>query len=250
MKHSKIITLSLIFLLIGLQAFAQRNKKRDYEHPFEDDLETEQREDRRDDRRYKKDRRDKRKNNARHTHDEPSYHATDHIGHDYPNSFYWHVLPLINQTFQVSYERITNRQGHRRSIVGTGGLTLSAKENERKTGYMGELQYRFYFDPISYGFDIYAGPYVQGYTLGLERTAFNDMGEQLTFQDDISSFSGGFVGGVKLFFLRQGILALEGGVGFRYSGIDGDASLYGQRPWDWGYTGVSPRLGLQVGIAF
>jgi len=233
---------------MSLQVFAQRNKKRDYDHPFEDDLE--QQEDRRDkrNRRDNQDRRDNRRE-ARHTHNDP-YHATNHVGHDYPNSFYWHVLPLINQTFQVSYERITNRQGHRRSAVLTGGLTLSAKEDERKTGYMGEFQYRFYFDPLSYGFDIYAGPYVQGYTLGLERTAFDDMGEKLTFQDDISSFSGGFVGGVKLFFLRQGILALEGGVGFRYSGIDGDASLYGQRPWDWGYTGVSPRLGLQVGIAF
>ncbi len=185
-----------------------------------------------------------------HNHNHYQYHVSGHVGHDFKNSIYVHLIPFTYQTFQGSYERITHNSGHRRGLVGSLGFTLSANEAKQQNGFLGELQYRFYFDPIDYSIDLYAGPFAQISTLRVERSGVDELGDDFTAIDEINSYSGGVVGGAKLFFLRQAILEIQVGAGVRSSSIDGDESLYGNRPWEQGYTGVYPRLGVQLGVAF
>ena len=162
----------------------------------------------------------------------------DIIMNPYENSFYWYLSPLYYQTFQVGYERFVNQKFKRRSIHGSLGVILEAKRFSRKDGFVLELQYRVYFDVGNEKIDLFGAPYIQFDKLEIK--------EQSNVPEKISSFSGGFTMGGKIFIFRQGIIELQLGGEFRKS----TPNKLTATAFEFGYTGVFGRINVGVGFAF
>lgn len=195
-------------------------------------------------------RRNNRHSNNSHGHGHDSYNNEFTI---YDQAAYWHLVPLGYNTFQVSYEqRQQALDGGIRGWLFSAGLTLSNKIQNEQKGFMGEVQYRYYFKRVAPNFEMYGAPYAQFRKLSIERgDTYDDNGQYIRTLDDISSFSGGILFGLHFFLFDQLILELQGGGGFMNSKVPEEARFrYGDNPWEVGYTGISVKGGINIGFAF
>ena len=181
------------------------------------------------------------------------YHDYDYNGRMmFDQAVYWHLVPLGQNTFQVSYEmRKMAIDGGIRAWLFSGGITLSNKRKKEQKGFLGELQYRYYFNQLGPNFELYGAPYVQFRQISIERGSYNDQNEYVQSFDDLSSFSGGVLFGLHFLLFDQLILELQGGGGFMNSNVPEDADrYYGDNPWEIGYTGIAVKGSINVGFAF
>ncbi len=168
----------------------------------------------------------------------------DLIENSFENCIYWSLIPLTYQTFQMAYEKIIIKDHKRRGIMVTAGIVLTNKVNDTKRGFVGEGQYRFYFNQFHEKIDFFGAPYIQSDNVTITRSS--------GVEDGIFSLAGGLVFGGKLYIFEQGVIELTLGGGFRNSWVpEESASIYQRsKAFDFGYSGVSPRIGIQIGFAF
>ena len=175
----------------------------------------------------------------------PDYPDYDNAYPSYGTKMYLYLPPLFNSTFQVGGELVRfKRSGQRHGILASGGIILENQRRSNLQGFLGEFQYRIYFDNSFRNIDFFGAPYAQYDQLLL--TDFRTDG------DLIRSFAGGIIGGAQYYFFGQGVIELQLGAGFRNSFVpEENLEFYkGKSPWEHGYTGVSPRVNLLIGFAF
>lgn len=210
--------------------------------------------------------RKRRKSKSKHRHDHNGGHGNGSYGNGYDHEYddygyegnmydqavYWHLVPLGYNTFQLSYEmRHLAEDGGIRAWLFSGGLTLSNKLRQAEQGFMGEVQYRYYFNRMGPNFELYGAPYAQFRKLSRERGTLDAQGAYVESFDNITSFSGGILFGLHFFLFDQFIIELQGGGGFAISQIPDDVNgFYGDNPWEVGYTGISVKGGINIGFAF
>lgn len=161
------------------------------------------------------------------------------------NYFYFAPLPTISKTFQISYERIIGNA--KKSIQISGGILASGYNNNMDLGFTDEIQFRFYLNDIrnsgkenKFHFAFYFSPFI----------AHKYFKSFSYFYDYSNSISLGLVSGWKGTYSRFVFDIFIGG-GFKKSMTNKNNQIFaGKDYWDGNYTGVLPKIGIQLGFSF
>jgi hypothetical protein len=187
----------------------------------------------------------------------------------YLNVFKLSPIEFANSEFQFSYERYFNNR--KSSIIITPSILLKDQGEESFSGVQAMVQYRLYLTHLQKGIHktlqmhnigFYGGPYVLGLTyqedyssgyFDLDRNEFINK----LYHKDIKAIEGGAIMGIQLDITERIVLDMFVGGGIRYANVDDDILLdqpddnyFYYDVFDVEYTGVKPKLGLQLGITF
>lgn len=199
------------------------------------------------------------------------------VNYTYHNHFYISPFHLLLNTIQMAYERDLLKSRH--GFLLQGSMILSKNtDQELKFGLGGEFFFKIKLSrsfqltyskktetksyPIAYEF-FYLSPFLQYNYFSQEhndQTSSISSGNVYTTYtieggtDVINTFGGGVVIGGRLTLGKKFDMDLYAGGGVKYSGIDVTNNNflddYGSNIFEPGFTGVYPKLGFRLGIAF
>jgi len=161
------------------------------------------------------------------------------------NYFYLVPLPAISKTFQISYERILGNA--KKSILISGGILATGDNNNIDLGFTDEIQFRLYLNDIrnsgkenKFQFAFYFSPFIAHKYIKTDSYNY----------DYSNSISSGIISGFKGTYSRFVFDIFVGG-GFKKSIINKNNEIFGGKDyWDDNYTGVLPKIGIQLGFSF
>jgi hypothetical protein len=174
----------------------------------------------------------------------------------YRNSLKVNPLSFFSSTFQMSYERLI---GTDKSINISAGLTYKDSEEKSVNGYKGEFQFRYfilqretprvcrklYFAPFI--FDQYTEVTDRNYYYYYPYPGYDD-----NYSYNVNSVGVGIVMGVNWVFAKRFVLDAFVGGGVRTSNEPARSKEYYYEDglMDYGYKGIFPRVGLDLGFTF
>ncbi len=173
--------------------------------------------------------------------------------------------------FQVSYERTFKEKKH--SLMLTPAIILKDNGVESKKGFETMLQYRIILTQLRKGTNktmrmhsvrFYTGPYANGllYSENYQNGYYDKVTETYltkVFTKEVYAIEGGVLIGIQFDVTKRIILDFYAGGGVRYSDVDDEYEDYVQEDeynfTDYGvfemeYTGIKPKLGMQLGFSF
>ena len=158
-------------------------------------------------------------------------------------------LPAIDHTFQISYERTFLNA--KKGLLISGGLLVTGYNNNLDIGFVEEIQFRFYLNDIrnsgkknKFQFAFYFSPFVAHKYLRKNDTF------SYYYYDYTNSVSSGFISGLKGTYSRFAIDFYIGG-GFKKSVANKNHDISKGKSYDHdNYTGVFPKVGVQLGFIF
>jgi len=182
------------------------------------------------------------------------------------NYFYFSPFQVFSSIFQVAYER----DGGTQTIKILAAAILKDGDNEFRKGFGGSLQMRFHLFKSAAAATkrnsenlIYFGPYLQyqyvvNETTDTETVEYFDEKDKkqyyevdVFYTDMIQAWAGGIVFGLRSVIFDKLVIDLYAGGGLKYSEIVGNESNYFINGfWSLGYTGVYPKLGMDIGVNF
>ncbi|WP_235296428.1 hypothetical protein [Portibacter marinus] len=188
----------------------------------------------------------------------------DHL-YTYQNLLKLSPVELGRAEFQIGFERYFN---NRKTSLNTLISIISGDNGEEKRGgFQAFLQYRFYLSQLykethqtlnMYNIGFYSAPYILG--LYQNETYSNwyydpEKGDTQTelVDEEITAGEGGVLLGVQFDITKRIVLDIFMGGGVRQSKIVRNRDASGIEDYgllDQGYSGVKPRIGLQMGITF
>lgn len=198
--------------------------------------------------------------------------AQEATNYKYRNALKISPVEFAQSRFQISYE-LYNR-ARSQSLLVMPSLILEENGKDVKKGAELMMQYRFFLSHLKKGenktmgfYDIgfYAGPYmlIMSYYEDYEREIYfpgKGTAEKLAFEKDVDAVEAGVILGIQLDVTPRILLDFYIGGGIRqsdvmdsYDGFDNPDDYYYEPSYgvfDLEYTGVKPKLGLQVGISF
>lgn len=137
------------------------------------------------------------------------------------------------------------------SILVNAGMTFRDSDYDRIWGVKAEAQYQFHvFTQIKpkNSHRLYFAPYLIGSYTESEEYNWVDSGYQRWVKDTYSAFGTGVVFGWSFSFANRINLDIYTGGGIRKA-FDVDSQYY-DGIWDYGYSGITPRFGMDVGFWF
>ena len=172
----------------------------------------------------------------------------------YKNMFKFSVTNFFDNTFQISYERMTCDNS---ALMISGGLSYKDNGGEPMQGYKGELQYKYFVytrEKENSGGSIYFAPYfLYKYTEkeNYYHTEFAPYNYQILYY--FNSFSGGILFGKNFTIAKKLVIELYVGGGIKRTfgaHLKDNVSYYNYDIWDPGYNGITPKVGIDVGFKF
>ncbi|PLX06173.1 MAG: hypothetical protein C0596_16965 [Marinilabiliales bacterium] len=160
------------------------------------------------------------------------------------NYIYINPIQPVFYTLQMGYERVFKE--NKRSIIICLGIYREEYDFIKNKGFTDELQYRFYInsnesdDRNKLTFDYYLGPYFNHKFFDINRSRYT-----------AHNFILGAVGGLRLSY-KSFALDLHVGGGYKHVIFGGYHTNYNgyEEFSDIGYTGILPKLGVQIGYKF
>lgn len=195
---------------------------------------------------------------------------TTTVDFEYKNAIKLSPFNLAQSEFQASYEHYL---GNRRSSISLyPSVFLRESQETSMEGWQAMLQYRFYLTHVNrdeghtflglYNYGFYAGmyglyfDYSEDYSRGYWSNATNEYIVD-DFQKSAQSFEGGAMIGLQTDITKRILFDFYVGGGIRKSdSLDTYQDVMEQGIYDTdsvfdpGYTGVKPKVGLQLGILF
>lgn len=183
----------------------------------------------------------------------------------YKNVLKLSPVELARAEFQVGYERYF--KGRSQSMLLMPSIFISQDGDEKKDGFQLMVQYRFYLSQLHqktsktlnmFNVGFYSAPYV----LGLIHNEVYEYGiydpinlEYVTdlMEEKTESIEGGALMGIQLDITKRIVFDFFVGGGIRRSNVIRNMPEEGYNSYgilDIGYTGVKPRIGMQMGITF
>jgi hypothetical protein len=171
------------------------------------------------------------------------------------NSVSFSLLGFANNSFFINYERWL---GGKSGIMLIGGIYYHNK-NYTNIGFLGELQYRYYFESKSFKENVWNRVFFAPYFFDRQYQINNYKYYSFLYHSDIAndfsinSFGGGAVMGYKLSgkkFLFE--VFLGGGIKLCSDNLDSDIGPFAFRNnfFDPAYKGIEPKLGFNIGFCF
>lgn len=171
----------------------------------------------------------------------------------YRNIIKINPLSFFSSTFQMSYERLI---GSDKSLNFSAGLTYKDDDYESVSGYRGEFQFRYFVlqrETTRAARKLYFAPFVfDQYTEVIERN-YNSYPYQALdeYRYKVNSFGAGVVMGVNWTFAKRFVLDAFVGGGVRTSNMNNVTNSYIDNGlMGYGYKGIFPRVGLDLGFTF
>lgn len=169
---------------------------------------------------------------------------------DYRNVLKMSGSLFTRNTFQLGYERFINPTT---SLYLAAGMNFKDSDYERDWGLRTEAQMRFHVYTVinpSSSHRLYFAPYLMNHYLTLENRIYEyPSGNQEWKSDTFDAVSGGMLFGWSYTFANRINLDIYTGGGlrktFNYEKNDNYNDLF-----DYGYSGIVPRLGVDIGFWF
>lgn len=157
---------------------------------------------------------------------------------------------FTRNTFQMGYEKFFNPTT---SFYLMAGINFKDSDYERDWGVRTEAQMRFHVYTVinpSSSHRLYFSPYLMNHYLTLERRDYSYSGSAIWKSDTFDALSGGMLFGWSYTFANRINMDIYTGGGlrktFNYEQSDG----YNDSVFDYGYSGIVPRLGVDIGFWF
>lgn len=171
---------------------------------------------------------------------------------EYRNILKMSVSQFTRSTFQMGYERFVNPNT---SFYLTAGLTFQDSDYEKVFAVRNEAQMRFHVYTLIKPKDshrLYFAPYLMNQYFETETQVYDNNGNYVWQTDTFDAFGGGMLFGWSFSFANRINLDIYTGGGLRKTfNYDGDENTYyNDDIFDYGYSGIVPRLGIDIGFWF
>ncbi len=171
---------------------------------------------------------------------------------EYRNILKMSVSQFTRSTFQMGYERFINPNT---SFYLTAGLTFQDSDYEKVFAVRNEAQMRFHVFTIikpKESHRLYFAPYLMNQYFETETQVYDNNGNYFWQTDTFDAFGGGMLFGWSFSFANRINLDIYTGGGLRKTfNYDGDENTYyNDDIFDYGYSGIVPRLGIDIGFWF
>jgi len=169
---------------------------------------------------------------------------------DYRNVLKMSAALFTRNTFQMGFERFINSNT---SVYVNAGLNFKDSDYEKEWGVRAEAQMRFHvftvINPTS-SHRLYFAPYLMNHYLTLENRNYDYIsGNEPWKSDTFDAVNGGMLFGWSYTFANRINLDVYTGGGLRKT-FNYDDNNYYNDVFDYGYSGIVPRLGVEIGFWF
>jgi len=158
---------------------------------------------------------------------------------------------FTRSTFQMGYERFLNPNN---SVYLTAGLNFRDSDYEKEWGVRTEAQLRFHVYTVIKPKEsnrLYFAPYIMNHYLETEGQSYDNNGAYSWNTDTFDAFGGGMLFGWSFSFANRINLDIYTGGGFRKTFNYNNTNSYNDNTvFDYGYSGIVPRLGIDIGFWF
>ncbi|MBK7171633.1 MAG: hypothetical protein IPH84_00045 [Bacteroidales bacterium] len=166
----------------------------------------------------------------------------------YRNIYKVSASMFTRNTFQMGFEHFFTPTT---SLLINVGMNFKDSDNERFWGFGAEAQLKFnvytQINPKN-SHRLYFAPYIMNNYEEVERTYWNNMGYDEWKTDSFDAVGTGVVFGWSYSFANRINLDIYTGGGIRKA-FDAENEYY-NGIWDYSYSGIAPRLGIDVGFWF
>lgn len=158
---------------------------------------------------------------------------------------------FTRSTFQMGYERFFNQNT---SFYLAGGLAFKDSDYEKLWGVRTEAQMRFHVYTVIQPKEssrLYFAPYLLNQYFETEGQSYNNYGNSTWQTDTFDAFGGGMLFGWSYSFANRINLDVYAGGGLRKTfNYESDNNYSNDGVFENGYSGIVPRLGIDVGFWF
>ncbi len=158
---------------------------------------------------------------------------------------------FTRNTFQMGYERFTNQNS---SVYLSAGLNFTDTDYDKSWGIRSEVQMKFHVYTIikpTQSNRLYFAPYIMNHYLETQTRNYDNYGNYLWQTDNFDAIGGGMLFGWSYSFANRINLDIYAGGGFRKTINYNPAILsINNSIFDYGYSGIVPRLGIDIGFWF
>ncbi len=172
---------------------------------------------------------------------------------EYKNILKMSASLFTRNTFQMGYERFFNPNT---SFLLAAGMSFKDSDYEIVWGVRTEVQMKFHVYTIvkpDQSHRLYFAPYLLNEYYETEGTQYDNYGNSYWQTESFDAFGGGMLFGWSFSFANRINLDIYTGGGlrktFNYDNTDNDY-YYDNGVFDYAYSGISPRLGIDVGFWF
>lgn len=183
---------------------------------------------------------------------EVNYDKSSNSFNNYRNIYKFSLTEFTRNTFQMGYERFISPST---SIYLIAGLTSKDNSYDKVLGIRTELQLKIHAYTSSRGkvmHRLYFAPYVMNHYFDTEFTdwEYDNHGNyyQTKVTDSYDALGTGVLFGWSFSFAKRMNIDVFTGGGIRRTIGSGDNSNDGV--WDYSYSGITPRFGIDVGFLF
>lgn len=162
------------------------------------------------------------------------------------------VSQFTRSTFQMGLERYF---APTTSFYLAAGLNFEDSDNNKMWGVRTEAQIRFHvFTSIKprESNRLYFAPYLMNHYLETETRDYSGIGQGEWRTDTFDAFGGGMLFGWSFSFANRINLDIYTGGGLRktFNYDRNDNAYFDNSVFDYGYSGIVPRLGIDIGFWF
>jgi hypothetical protein len=171
---------------------------------------------------------------------------------EYKNILKMSVSQFTRSTFQLGLEHYI---APTTSFYLAAGLNFKDSDQSKTWGLITEAQMRFHVFTVikpRTSQRLYFAPYLLNQYFETENKAYNSYGNPLWKTDTFDAFGGGMLFGWSFSFANRINLDIYTGGGLRktFNYDDTENMYYNESTFDYGYSGIVPRLGIDLGFWF
>jgi len=161
------------------------------------------------------------------------------------------ISQFTQSTFQIGYERFINPTT---SLYLAAGLSFEDSENNKLWSVRTEAQMRFHVFTVvkpKVSHRLYFAPYLLNQYYETENKLYDNNGNYYWQTDSFDAAGGGMLFGWSFSFANRINLDIYTGGGLRKTfNYDDNNTYYDDGIFDYGYSGIIPRLGIDIGFWF
>jgi hypothetical protein len=170
---------------------------------------------------------------------------------EYKNLLKMSASQFTQSTFQMGYERFFNPNN---SLYLIAGINFEDTDYDKNWGIRTEAQIRFHVYTVikpKESSRLYFAPYILNHYLETQKRSYSSSGLSEWQLDTFDAIGGGMLFGWSFSFANRINLDLYTGGGFRKTlNYNSDNNYSSNGIFDYSYSGIVPRLGIDLGFWF
>jgi len=170
---------------------------------------------------------------------------------EYKNLLKMSASQFTRSTFQMAYEHFLNPNT---SLYLAAGLNFKDSDYEKVWGVQNEVQMKFHVYTVimpKTSHRLYFAPYLLNKYMDVQTNEYDNNGNYYWKSDTFDAFGGGMLFGWSFSFANRVNLDVYTGGGFRKTfNYDENLTYYSDGIFNYGYSGIVPRLGIDIGFWF